>query len=121
MQELEYSVANSGSEAEVQKRKNNREDFSNQEWDFDFGRFQLATKFLHDVIEYSQPDFYGFRGEVNDTDLVMYVDIADLGTDFGNLKTTLSKYLDKARSVSFIPNNGYVTMCVAFKDVFPKI
>lgn len=121
MKELEYSGTDFGSEAEVQRKQNNRQDFLNQEWDFDLGKFQLVTKFLNDVIDYSQPDFYGFRGEVNDTDLVVCVDVSDLGTDFGNLRTNLSKYFDAARSVSFLPNNGFVTICVTFKDIFPKI
>lgn len=121
MKELNYSFDGFDSEAKIQEEKNNRENFLEHEWEFDSDRCETMMSLIHDTMSYAYPGFFGFKGEVDDTDVILYMDVSDFGTDCGELEANISAYSQNIKSISFTPHEGYFTIRVIIKDVFPKI
>ena len=90
-------------------------------WELDHTKQKMITDIITTMMNYGLCDFYGFSGQVEDTDLVLLFDMNDFGTDMDETDNMLMSYLSQMKDVAFIPHEGYMTVQFTIKDVYTKV
>lgn len=118
--DIQSVQANMDAESIIQKEINNRDDFGSYDWEPNDEITPVIGEIIKDTIDCCWGNFFGFRGKVDNTDLILSLDTSDIISGTGSAEIDLQKFLPKLRGISFTPHNGYITIDMVIKDVFIK-